>query len=151
MTKNNDDIYSLWPYVNICRNKSKHEDVKTLCKVSDYDILIIFNDGTIYIYDTFINMYRTIKYTRPELTEEEWRFEFGRRLHDLLQRKYITETDFAKMLNLQLPSLNRYIKGKVTPNAYMLNKILTILEIKADQLLFIPFILQRYLKEEENV
>lgn len=152
MSQTDDNSYLLWPYVNICRLNSKREDVKTLCWVSDYDVLIIFTDGTMYIYDTFINMYRIIRYNTPNLTEEEWRFEFGRRLHDLLQRKYITETDFAHMLGIQQPALNRYIKGKVTPNAYILNKILTILEITADQLLFIPYILKKYLKEEkENV
>lgn len=150
MSKTDDNSYLLMPYVNTCRMNSKREDVKTLCWVSDYDVLIIFNDNTIYIYDTFLNMYRIIKYKTAELTEEEWRIEFGRRLHDLLQRKFITETSFAQMLNISLPALNRYIKGKVTPNAYMLNKILTILEIKADQLLFIPFILKTYLEEEKE-
>lgn len=149
MTKSEDDLYLLWSYVNICRTNSKKEDVQTLCWVSDYDVLIIFTDGTIYIYDTFIGMYRIIKYKTSKLTEEEWRFEFGRRLHDILQRKFITETDFAQMLGIQQPALNRYIKGKITPNAYLLNKILTILDIKADELLFIPYILKTYLKEEK--
>lgn len=149
MTKTEDDLYLLWSYVNICRTNSKKEDVQTLCWVSDYDVLIIFTDGTIYIYDTFIGMYRIIKYKTSKLTEEEWRFEFGRRLHDILQRKFITETDFAQMLGIQQPALNRYIKGKITPNAYLLNKILTILDIKADELLFIPYILKTYLKEEK--
>lgn len=145
-----DDLDLLMSYVNICRMNSRYEDVKTLCWVSDYDVLIIFNDDTMYIYDTFLNMYRIIRYKTPELTEEEWRFEFGRRLHDILQRKCITETDFAKMLKIQLPALNRYIRGKITPNAYMLNKILTILDIRADELLFVQYILLKYLKEEKE-
>lgn len=146
----NDNKNSLWPYVVICRPNAKKEDVKTLCLVSEYDVLIIFNDNTMYIYDIFIGMYRKIKYTSPDLSKNDFAFEFGRRLHDLIQRKYITETQFAEKLQIALSSLNRYTKGKVIPNAYMMNKMLNILEVKADQLLFIPFILKKYLKEEEK-
>lgn len=113
------------------------------------DILIKFKDGTIYIYDTFLNGYRKLKYSTNELTKKEFNYEFGRRLHDILQRKGITESDFAEKMGWALPALNRYIKGNVTPNAYTMNKMINILDISADQLLFIPFILKKYLKEEK--
>lgn len=151
MTKNEENKYLLWSYVNTCRMNSKKEDVKLVCWIGEYDVLIIFSDNTIYLYDTFLNMYRIIKYKTYKLTEEEWKFEFGRRLHDLLQRKYITETDFANMLGIKLQSLNRYIKGKTMPTAYLLNSILSILNISAEQLLLVQFILIKYLNKETEV
>lgn len=150
MNKIDKNKHLLWPYVIICKPDSKKEDVKVLCWGSEYDVIIIFNDNTIYIYDTFLGMYRKLKYKTSDLTKKEFAFEFGRRLHDLLQRAYITETEFAEKMGWSLPALNRYIKGKVTPNAYTMNKMLNILNVKADQLLFIPLILQKYLKEEKE-
>lgn len=158
MAKKEDSSYLLWPYVIACRTNAKREDLVLAQWVNKFDVVIIFTDGTMYIYDTFLNMYRKIRYTTTQLTEEEWRFEFGRRLHDLLQRRYISEREFARMLKIQPPALNRYIQGKVTPSAYIMNMILTVLDIRADDLLFIPCILIKYLpmiekikEEKENV
>lgn len=142
------NIDILWPYIISCKYNAKPSDVKLAERVSEYDVLIMFTDGDMYIYDTFLGMSRKIRYTSSNLTKDEWCFEFGKRLHDLLQRKYITERDFARMLKIQPPALNRYIQGKVAPSGYIMNKILTILEIRADDLLLIPVLLNKYLKEE---
>ena len=150
MSKSEDNKYLLWPYVVSCKPKAKREDVKTLCWVSEYDVLIIFTNGEMFIYDTFLGMYRKIKYEKPELTKQEFSFEFGRRLHDLIQRKYMTTNYFAQQMGLSISAVSRYTKGKCVPNAYTMNKMLNILEVKADQLLLIPIILQKYLKEEEK-
>ena len=135
----------LYQYVKYIDIHAKMDDIDILKWVSQFDVLIKFKDGRIYIYDTFVNMFRFIKYTSKELNEQEFKKEFGRRLQELMARRHVTQLYLADQLNTRQQMISRYINGESLPSTYITAKILDILNCTMDDLLFIPTILKLYL------
>ena len=139
----------LLPYAQMCRLNCTIDDIKILKRITQHDIFIVFKDGDKYIFDTFANGFRWLKYKDANLTEQEWNFEFRQRLKDLMARKYITQEDIAKKLNTNQQTISRYINGESIPNAYRMNQLMNILNCGVKDLWFIPLLLKRYFEEEE--
>lgn len=143
--------YSLWQYVSMVNPFVSKKDIKVLKYVSDYDILIIFNDNRKYIYDTFTGYHRYLKYTNSNLSKEEWEFEFRRRLQELLQRKCISQEELAKRIETKQQVISRYLTGERVPVAYMMNKIIDALDCTIYDIMFIPILLKKIYEEEKYV
>ena len=135
----------LYQYAEMININVTMDDIDILKWVSQFDVLIKFTDGRIYIYDTYLNMFRYIKYKSKELSFQEFKFEFGRRLQELMERRHISQTYLADKLDTRQPMISRYINGSDWPSTYMTVKILDILNCTMDDLLFIPTILKLYL------
>ena len=135
----------LYQYAKMININVTMDDIDILKWVSQFDVLIKFTDGRIYIYDTYLNMFRYIKYKSKELSFQEFKFEFGRRLQELMERRHISQTYLANKLDTRQPMISRYINGNDLPSTYMTVKILDILNCTMDDLLFIPTILKLYL------
>lgn len=135
----------LYQYVKYIRLHATINDVDILKWVGPFDILIKFKDGEMYIFDTYTNMYRYIKYKTKELTESEWKFEFSKRLQEMMLRKHITQEYLSSRLRMSQPMVSKYIKGTSMPSGFIMSKILDILDCDIEDLLFIPNILKTYL------
>lgn len=135
----------LYQYVKYIDIHATMNDIDILKWVSQFDILIKFKDGRIYIYDTFINMFRFIKYNYSELSEQEFKLEFSKRLQELMARRHVTQEYLADKLGTRQSMVSRYITGDSLPSTYMTAKIIDILDCKLEDLLFIPTILKLYL------
>lgn len=142
--------YLLWPYVTSINPFAKKDDIKVLRWVSDYDVLIIFNDNKKYIYDTYTGYHRYLKYNKPYLTKKEWEYEFKQRLQEVVQRKKITQEYLAEKIETTQQMVSRYLTGDAVPTAYTMNKIIDALNCKVNDLIFIPTLLKEIYKEECN-
>lgn len=137
-------------YAKKVRLNAKISDIKILKWLNDYDILIIFKDGEKYIYDTYTDYYRFIKYNSQYLTKRQWRLEFKDRLQQLMDRKNITQMKLAKLTKTSQPMISKYVSGESIPSAYMMSKIIEALQCTIYDILIIPYILKNYCEESEK-
>lgn len=61
--------------------------------------------------------------------------DLGKRIHDLISYKKITQRELANQVGITYTSLSRYIKGKRIPNSEILAKIAIALHVNTDFLL----------------
>lgn len=61
--------------------------------------------------------------------------EFGEKLLLLLQKKELTQREFASMLNIAPTTLNGYIKNKRQPDIKLIKRIAFLLNVSTDYLL----------------
>lgn len=120
------------------------DDIDKLELINKFDILVKTKDGEVHIYDAMDRKKRFVKYSEP-LTEEEFIKEFGYGLRKALDRYYKTETELADYLNIHRTTVNRYVNGLYLPNAYILDKILKFFKIDINELLIVPYVVDKYI------
>lgn len=133
---------SLLQYAKYIKTNIDINDIKILEYITDYDILIIFNNDKKYIYDTFLNSYRYLKYNKKDLTEEEWLYEYGDRLKQIMKRKNISQNQLASYINIDQSLISRYISGQCIPSSFIFYKIMDALNCTTKDILFVPYILK---------
>jgi len=94
---------------------------------------ISLNDGVQLRYDPLT---RTITFV-PEFDsdDEQWRYEFGDRLAQLMYSKGFTQQELAEYTDISQSTISRYISGTAVPNAYTINKIARVLGYPSSELL----------------
>ena len=123
------------------------DDIDKLEWINKFDILVKTKDGEVHIYDAMDRKKRFVKYSEP-LTEEEFIKEFGYGLRKALDRYYKTETELADYLNIHRTTVNRYVNGLYLPNAYILDKILKFFKIDINELLIVPYVVDKYVLQK---
>lgn len=100
-------------------------------ELSSLDVIVELADGTVHLFDGFERALRRLPKS-TDMTEVEFRKEFGERLYAILFRKGVTQTELSKRTGIQVSLINNYIHGKVTPSSYNLDKIAKALNCSAD-------------------
>lgn len=104
--------------------------------LTPYELILKYHNGSIYIFNTLHNSIRKIQDNIDNISEDEWKREFGRRLRRQLSYKGYTQSEFANLLEVTQPIVNGYINGKNIPSSYVLRKMATILGCSMDDLCF---------------
>ena len=79
-----------WQYVIDIYPFATDDDIDVFISFNAYDLLIIFKNGDQYLINTLRHTRKKLNvYTNGELTEEQWTKEYGERLKDLLDRRYL--------------------------------------------------------------
>lgn len=123
-------------------------------QLTEYDILFYLPDGNKILYDDFSFHYRyfnKLNFLKPYLTKKEWEREFRIRLKQLMLRKSLNQEQLSKKIEISQAMLSKYLNGSAIPSAYILNKIIDALDCTANDLLFVPLLIKRIYKEENNV
>ena len=127
----------LWQYVLKVDPFAKKEDVVSIEELNDWDLLIIFRNGTKTIYDRFTNYHRNIFYESiNELTDEQEKKEFAYRLRIMMKRKYITQEQLAELIGTSQVTISRWINGECLPSVIMVRKIAKVLDCSMDELFY---------------
>lgn len=69
------------------------------------------------------------------VTSVDFHYIFGRRLEILLDKNKMTQTDLAKRVFVTPSSVNRWIHGSATPDAEIIFRICSELNVSANWLL----------------
>ena len=102
-----------------------------------YDCLeIILDSGEVLIYDDHNKSVRTLPRNSEEMTEEEFRREFGYRLRRIMEYKGVIQSVLSERTNIPQYLISEYINGKRTPSSYTLNKLSIGLKCKMDDLMY---------------
>lgn len=87
------------------------------------ELLIELNDGERYVYNNLERTIRRASTDRSNVTEEEFRREFGIRLRNIMVLKCLTQSELAERSDVSQVSISKYMSGKSTPSFYTLHKL----------------------------
>lgn len=102
-----------------------------------YDCLeIILDTGEVLIYDDRNRSVRTLPRNSSEMTEEEFRREFGFRLRRIMEYKGVIQSELYERTGIPQCHISEYINGKRTPSSYTLNKLAKGLNCNIDDFIY---------------
>ena len=102
-----------------------------------FEVILVMRDGARWSYYDLDNTIRSLP-KGPDLTEKEYRHEFGIRLSDILYRRGISQEELSDATGISRVSINRYIKGTATPSFSNADRIARALNISPNDLRYIP-------------
>ena len=82
------------------------------------------------------------------MSEDEWRMEYGRRLKSILRDRTIRQEQLADDLKLSRMMISKYINGKATPSAYNASRIAKALNCDTRELTDFSYIPRERYKGE---
>lgn len=99
-----------------------------------YELAVQLDDGKVLIYDNMNHSIRRAPTYGEELTEQELKTEFGRRLQRLLYSRGMTQEDLANVTGISQAMISQYITGRVNPSFAKVDKICRVLGCSMDKL-----------------
>lgn len=109
-------------------------DIESLREDGPDGLIIKLKDGNYLYYDDTDHTLR--KLPSKDMTEEEFRREFGRRLRKMIHERGFTQVQFATQVGIHQPELSAYINGKRTPGFYNACRIANVLHCSTDDLMY---------------
>lgn len=97
------------------------------------DIVIVTKDGKQYLYDFLTVTCREIHAPGYEMTEAEFKTEFGIRLHKIMRRKGVTQLELSDKTGISRQTINSYLAGKNVPSFYKVSAIARALNCSIDE------------------
>lgn len=102
----------------------REEDIVNQIRIGDYDYIFDIIDGRRIIYDDLHeSISRVITDRITDVSEEDWKLEFSRKLKNKLAARCIPQKEFAKRIGVNEMTMSRYITGKRIPDSYTMGKI----------------------------
>lgn len=101
---------------------------------NDWDLRVEMDDGKLFIFNALDNGTRYIEQDFKHMTEERYLQELGTRLRYIMWSKGITQAELSNRTGISQPSISAYVKGRVSPTLYTLDKIVRALGCSMDDL-----------------
>lgn len=98
------------------------------------ELIITLKDDTRYAYDDYKNSITRLATNGHELTEQEYRREFARRLRKIMLNRRMTQRDLSEAIGISEVQLSLYLNGKQTPTVYRVSRIAKALDCTLDEL-----------------
>lgn len=99
------------------------KDAVSITENGPFELIVQVTNGAIYSYDDFSKTIRRLPNHRNELTEDEFRREFGIRLRKILDRKGISQTKLSFATGISQIGISKYVNGTRTPSFYTVDRI----------------------------
>lgn len=119
-----------------CPDFNKIDDIQ---KINSDQILIMYKDGTRYLYECIGDSYRRLPFDPENMTDDEIAFEFMQRFRSMRRLRGYTLTDLQKLTGISLSTLSRYDNGKLTPKVVNLRKLAKALRCNLDDLVLMRY------------
>lgn len=130
----------LWECVLCVNPFTKPEEVEELVEINEWDLLIVYKDGSRIIFDRSTGYHRNVFYDSIyELTIEQEKRELARRMRVLMLRAHLTQEQLADMIDISRPMISNYLTGRNIPNAITLKKIAKALKCSMDDFFYRDF------------
>ena len=100
------------------------------------ELVVKLRDGQYILYDDFSRTFRRLP-PSYNLSEEDFKIEFGNRLCKLMALKGINQIELAERTGITQPALSNYISGKTNPHFYAVDKIAKVLGCSVDEFRYI--------------
>ena len=101
------------------------------------ELIVTFNDGSKLLYNDTENTIRIIPEDSINMSEEQFKREFGYRLKRIMFEKGVTQDDLSEKTGIAQETLSRYICGKNVPSFYKIDKIAKALDCSVDEFRYI--------------
>lgn len=110
----------------------KEDEIEEARMVNDFDVLFVFKNGRRILIDSDTYYFRELYPEDHELTDEQRRYEFKRRLRTMMRRKNINQEELARCLGTTQTVISRYVTGESVPSYIVMEKIAEILNCSMD-------------------
>lgn len=100
----------------------------------DDELIAELEDGSFILYDDLDKSIRNLPSSPDELSEADFKREFGLRLRKIMNRKFISQIELSEKTGISRIVLNNYINGRNMPSFYNLVKIAKSLKCSVDDL-----------------
>lgn len=113
-------------------NPTLYEHMESYRQISNFELVVVRDDGRKYLYDDMLHGFRRLADDSDNMTEEQVKREFGRRLKQMLTIKGMTQKELSEATGIPRMSISRYITGDVAPNFPKVDKIAKVLNCSVD-------------------
>lgn len=101
------------------------------------ELIFILRDGVTWCYEDTDNSIHRLPNSCNDMTDDEYKSEFGRRLKKLMFRKHITQKELTERTGITQCMISRYINGRSIPTFINVDKIARALDCSVDDLRYI--------------
>ena len=101
------------------------------------ELIVTFRDGSKILYNDFENTVRYLPTDSNNMSEKQFRREFGYRVKLIMLEKGITQDELSEKTGIAQETLSRYICGKNVPSFYKIDKIAKALDCSVDEFRYI--------------
>lgn len=121
-----------------------YKDIVNYKYIGDWETVFTLSDNSKVIFDEF---HETIKIIKPrtknnlDLSEQEWREEFSRKLKRKMEFRGITQKEFAADIGISVHTMCNYTTGKSTPSAHVVAKMASIFRCSISELTDFSYLL----------
>lgn len=105
--------------------------------IDGWTLMVTLEDGDQYLYYNDDHTIRRLPKDPEDMTEEECRKEFSRRLSRIMLFKGITQQILSDRTGIGQSRISDYMTGKNTPSFYKVDKIAKALGCSVDELRYI--------------
>lgn len=102
-------------------------------QVNRWDLIVSLIDGRRFLYNGLEHSIGEIPATE-DISEEQFRREFSRRLSRMLYERTMTQYDLSKLTGISAVSISKYISRKATPSFYNVRRIARALDCSVEEL-----------------
>ena len=101
------------------------------------ELIVTFKDGSKILYNDFENTVRNLPADSSNMSEKQFRREFGYRVKRIMLEKGVTQDELSEKTGIAQETLSRYICGKNVPSFYKIDKIAKALDCSVDEFRYI--------------
>lgn len=98
------------------------------------ELIFILRDGATWVYEDVDNSIYRLPDDWNNMTDTEFKTEFGRRLKKLMFKKHILQDELAERTGMSQQQISSYICGKTIPTFINVDKIARALDCSVDDL-----------------
>lgn len=102
-----------------------------------FELIMIFKDGSKRSYYDMDKTLRKLP-SGDNLTEDEYRYEFGIRLYQAITRRCVSQLELSDMTGISTVTISKYVNGRATPSLYNADKIAKALKVSINELIYKP-------------
>lgn len=111
-----------------------YKDTVDIREIDGWTIMATLEDGTRYLYYSDTNIFSKLPNDPEDMTEDECRKEFSRRISRIMLYKGITQKTLSERTGIPQSRISDYITGKRSPSFYNVDKIAKALGCSMDRL-----------------
>ena len=101
--------------------------------------LLSMSNGSVYMYDNKELTIRRLPLDPDNMTEREFKQEYGEALCRIMQSKDVNQHELSIMTGISQASISNYIQGRVCPSFYIVNKIAKALNVPIEEFTYAGF------------
>ena len=113
------------------------DDILEWNETAPFELTIKLKSGRTVLYDDLTKSIRTLPKDSNNMTDEEIKIEFGKRLQKMMYIRGITQTELSEQTGITQPMLSGYINGRSMPSFVKVDKLARVLRCSVDDLRYL--------------
>lgn len=98
------------------------------------ELIFVLSDGSVWCYEDIDNSIHRLPNNLNNMSDSEYKSEFGRRMKKLMFRRHITQEELTKKTGITQCMISRYVNGISIPTFINVDKIARALNCSVDDL-----------------